>query len=69
MKLSKAQEKVLRVLDAMEYKDWYSAIDLECSLATLYALQNKGMIRMQHNGLSRIDSARLDIQWQIIEEE
>ncbi len=68
MKLSKAQEKVLQVLDAMEYKDWYSAVDLECSLATLYALRNKGMIRIQYNGLRGIDSARFNIQCQIIKE-
>ncbi len=67
MKLSEAQKKVL---DIMEYEVWYCALDLGCSLATLFALQNKGMIRMQqHNGLSLIDSARYEIKWQIIEDE
>jgi len=41
MKLSKTQRKVM---DKMEYDKWYSAYDLRCSVATLNALGNKGIV-------------------------
>lgn len=41
MKLSKTQEEVL---DKMELNQWYSARALKVSLATLGALEKKGMV-------------------------
>lgn len=60
MRLSKTQTKVL---GRMESNKWYSAYTLQCPIATLEALQQKGFVRMRM-GLGAIFSPRVNILFQ-----
>ncbi len=73
MKLSPAQNKVLNDLRMKGGGSfggpviWLSAYDLQCSLATLYALRNKGLVTSK--GGEFISSPRTDIEWKAIKVE
>ena len=58
MKLSPAQNNVLNDLRMRGAS--LSAYDLQCSLSTLYALRNKGLVTSKGDG---IFSPRTDIEW------
>jgi len=58
-KLSPTQQKVL---NAMKKDVWYSAYELNASLATLYALRNKRMVEMK-SGSGSIAFPRTSIEF------
>lgn len=64
MKLSKAQK---RTLEKMKPKEGYSAYDLQCSLATLYALRDKGFITSRAD-IGYFAFPRNGVIWKIKEE-
>lgn len=63
MKPPKTQSKVLNQMDPNK---WYSAYDLQCSIATLQALWQKGFVR-QKTILGAIFSPRVNVTFQRIE--
>lgn len=67
MKISPAQQKVLNNLRIWGSAKsggpvtWLSAYDLQCSLSTLYALRDKGLVTSK--GGMAMFSPRTDIEW------
>lgn len=65
MKLSKSQEAAL---EKMELNKWYCAWDLKVSLATLEALERKGMVKKKQE-LGSMFYPRLHIKFMKVEME
>ena len=60
MTLSKTQQKILDVLSENE---WKSAYELKASLATLFALERKGLIERKKNIPFWLGWERTSILW------
>lgn len=82
MKLSETQQKVLSKMQT-EIGVWHSAYSLQCSLATLYAMERKGVIERQKGWIAGevkpglfltaeqmeqlLDGDTIEIQWANLE--
>ena len=44
MKLTKPQEKVLQKMQAQTGKQWWTALECECSIMTMEAMKRRGVL-------------------------
>ena len=66
MQLSETQTKVLK---KMQFGKWYSAYDLQCSMATLRALRSKKMVQARgHDQPGAFSMERTAIEWSLDKE-
>lgn len=64
MKLSKEQQRVLKL---MEPGEWYSAHTLQCRITTLQALQSRGKVHSWGwREPGRFGMERTRVEWKII---